>query len=151
MAYRSQHQVLGLEGQALGGHILVQGQDPGRLSFEARDLHAPDMNDPVRVLHSQLDCSLGLPVIAALGPGRRVDLRWRLARHVGSLELVDGLDLGVGIYDPSGSVLEHHAHRRVAEDRLHHPALTVELVDQLELPDQHRGLAGEHTREPARL
>ena len=109
------------------------------------------MNYPVRVLHSQLDCSLRFPVVAALGSSRGVDLGRRLTGHVGSLELVDGLDLGVGVDDPSGSVLEHHAHRRVTEDRLHHPALAIELVDQLELPDQHRGLAGEHTGEPARL
>ena len=39
----------------------------------------------------------------------------------------------------------------MAEDRVHHPALAIQRVDQLELADQHRRLAGEHPRKAPRL
>ena len=151
MADRPQHQILGFEGLALHGHVLVQGEHAGRLTFETGDHHPAHVHRAVRIAHPQLDRAVCLAVLARDRACRGVHLVRFASWHLGCLEAVDRLDLGVRVNDPPGRVLEHHADWRVAQDRVHHPALAVESVHQLELAQQHRRLAGQHRGEPSRL
>ena len=151
MSDRSKHQVLRLQGQPLRGDILVQRKDAGRLAFEPRDDHATHMHHAHRVAHAKLQRAVGLVLIAALGARGGVNLGKLLAGHVRRLEVIDRLDLRVRVDDAAVGVLEHHAHGRVAEDGVHHLPLAFEGVDQLELADQDRGLAGKDSGEAARL
>ena len=151
MPDRAQHQVLCFQGLPLRGDILVQGQHAGRLALESRDDDPPDVDGAVGILHPQLQGAFGVGVLGGRGAGCGEDLVGGAAWHLGGLEAVDGLDLRVGVNDAPGRVLQHHADRRVAKDRVHHPALAVEGVDELELAEQDGCLAGEHRREPAGL
>ena len=151
MADRAQHEVLCLQCQTLGRHILVQRENAGRLTFETGDHHAAHMHDACRVTHAKLQRAVGQVLVAAHGAGGGIDLGEPLAWHLRCLELIDRLDLGVRVHDAARRVFEHHAHRRVAEDGVHHLALALERVNELELADEHRRLTGEHGGESPRL
>ena len=109
------------------------------------------MHCAVGLAHPQLDRPVRLAVLGRDRARRRVHLVGFASRHLRRLEAVDRLDLGVRIDDPAGGVLEHHSHGRVAKDRVHHPALAVESVHQLQLAKQDGGLAGQHAGESSRL
>ena len=109
------------------------------------------MDSAVGVLHPQLQRAVRVGGLGRRRAGGGVDLVRLAARHLGRLQAVDRLDLRVRVDDPPTGVLQEHTHRRVAEDRVHHPALAIESVDELELAEEHGGLAGQHPGEPASL
>ena len=151
MSDRAQHQVLRLQRVPLRGDVLVQREHTGGLAFESRDHDTPHVDCAVGLLHAQLERAVGVLVLHGHRARCVVDLLWLAAGHLGGLQAVDGFDLRVGVDDASTRVLEHHADRRVAQDRIHHPALTVEGVDELELAEKDRRLAGQDRGEPPRL
>ncbi len=151
MADGTQHQIFGFERKSLRSHVFVQGQDARGFAFEAGDDDSTHVDDAVGVLHLQLERRVRLVVVPPYSARGGVDVGGLLAGHVGGLEAVDRLDLGVGVDDAPGRVLEHDAHRRVPQDGVHHLPLALEGIHQLQLADEHGRLTGQDAGEPSGL
>ena len=148
---RAQHQIFRFQSLPLRGHVFVEREHARGLALESGDDHSPHVHCAVGILHPQLEGAVGVGHLGRDRPGRGIDLIRLAARHLGSLQAVDGFDLRVRVHDVATRILEQHADRRVPQDRVHHPSLAVECVDELELAEEHGGLAGQHAGESSSL